>query len=195
MQKNIGIVLKNYQPQKCKLAILDRDAGKIMAVPNRADISHGALIMYYEREQPYLSFINSIDIIDMPLMLSQEDITFVHHVLELCYYFIPMGSMAPQVFSSLLRLYEYPLLLVTAQLKKIYILQLFAQLGVYPEHSAVRTAHLTQLVSTSIDILATQSLDLRIEQELDAWLVHCVRTHPYAKYFKTINFLPMNKVV
>jgi len=195
MQKNIGIVLKSYQPQKCKLAILDRDSGKIMAVPHRSDISHGALIKYYEREQEHISFITNIDIIDMPLMLSQNDIQFVHHVLELCYYFIPTGSMAPEVFSSLLRFYEFPLVLVTPLLKKIYILQLFAQLGVYPEHSSIRTPRLQALVTTSIDILATQSLDLMIEQELDVWLVHCIRTHPYANYFKTINFLPMNKVL
>lgn len=195
MEKNIGIVLKNYQPQKCKLAILDRDSGKIVAVPNRTDMSNGALIMYFKREQEHVSFIHSIDIIDMPLALAHEDIVFVHHVLELCYYFIPMGSNASQVFRALLRFYEYPLVLNTPIMKKIFVVQLFFLLGVYPDPQRFNSTSINQLISISIDIWAAQSIDLRIEKELDEWLMHCVKTHPRAEYFKTINFLLVNKAL
>ncbi len=195
MEKNIGIVLKSYQPQKCKLAILDRDSGKIMAVPNRTDISHGALIMYFKREQEHLTFIHSIDIIDMPFALAHEDIVFVHHVLELCYYFIPMSSHAPQIFIALLRFYEYPIVLTTPIMKKIFVVQLFFLLGVYPESPWAKSASINQLISTSIDIWAAQSIDLKIEKELDEWLMHCIKTHPQAAYFRTINFLLMNKAL
>lgn len=195
MEKNIGIVLKNYQPQKCKLVILDRDSGKFMGVPNRTDISNGALITYFKREQEHISFIHNIDIVDMPLALAHEDIVFVHHVLELCYYFIPMGSYASQVFVALLRFYEYPIVLSTPIMKKIFVVQLFFLLGVYPDSQRLRSAGINQLISTSIDIWARQSIDLRIEQELDEWLMYCVKTHPRAEYFKTINFLSMNKAL
>lgn len=195
MEKNIGIVLKSYQPQKCKLSVLDRDSGKMMAVPNRSDLSNGSLIQYFKRDQEHLSFIHTIDIIDMPLALAHEDIVFVHHVLELCYYFIPNGSHAPQVFIALLRFYEYPIVLSSPIMKKIFLAQLFFLLGVYPESGRLRTAAIDQLISTSIDFWASQSIDLRIEQELDEWLMHCMRTHPCVEYFKTINFLLMNKAV
>lgn len=195
MEKNIGIVLKSYQPQKSKLAILDRDSGKIMGVPNRADISSGALILYFKRDQEHISFIHSIDIVDMPLALAHEDIVFVHHILELCYYFIPNGTHAPQVFIALLRFYEYPIVLNTSIMKKIFVVQLFFLLGVYPESQRLRSASINQLISTSIDMLASQSIDLRVEQELDEWLMHCIKTHPRAEYFKTINFLLMNKAL
>jgi hypothetical protein len=195
MEKNIGIVLKNYQPQKCKLAILDRDHGKIMAVPNRTDISHGALITYFTREQEHISFIHSIDILDLPLALAQEDITFVHHVLELCYYFIPMGSHASQVFIALLRFYEYPIVLNNQAMKKIFLVQLFFLLGVYPEALRSKSASIHHVISTSIDTWAASPIDLRIEQELDEWLMQCIKTHPRAEYFKTVHFLLMNKAL
>lgn len=195
MEKSIGIVLKSYQPQKSKLALLDRDAGKITAVPNRADISSGSLITYFKRTQDHLSFIHSIDIVDMPFALAHHDIVFVHHVLELCYYFIPQASHAPQVFVTLLRFYEIPTLLNTPVMKKIFILKLFSLLGVHPESGRLKSANMSELAATSIDFLASQSIDLRIEQELDAWLMHSIRTHPCAEYFKTINFLFMNKAI
>lgn len=195
VEKSIGIVLKSYQPQKSKLTILDRDSGKITAVPNRSDIRHGSLIAYFKRTQDHLSFIYAIDIIDMPFALAEKDIIFVHHVLEVCYYFIPQASQAQQVFIALLRLYEIPTILSTPALKKIFILQLFFLLGVYPESEGFRSAMMHELVTTSIDFLASRPLHLSIEQELDVWLMASIRTHPCSAYFKTLNFLLMNKAI
>jgi hypothetical protein len=195
MEKNTGIVLKNYYPSKCKLALLDRDLGKIMAVPHRVDISHGTLISYFSRTQESMHFIYNIDIMDMPLALAQHDIFFVHHVLELCYYFIPQGSQALHVFRTLLHFYEFPVILDTPVMKKIFIMKIFFMLGVHPEGNYLRNAQCIELLSTSIDILASRSIDLSIEQELDVWLEYCIKNHPRSEYFKTMNFLFKTKAL
>lgn len=195
MNNNVGIILKSYQPQKCKLALLDREAGKIMAVPNRSDLSNGALITYQRRDQENLSFIHSIDIVDMPFALAQEDIIFVHHVLELCYYFIPQADGNFQVFRSLLRFYEIPTILSSSLMKKIFVIQLFSHLGVQPYVARLRTETIEQIMGTSIDFWVSRSLDCTIERELDVWLLHCIKTHPFAQYFKTSNFLSIHKAL
>ncbi len=195
MENNIGIVLKSYLPQKSKLTILDRDEGKIVAVPHRSDISHGSLISYVKREQENIYFIYSINIIDMPFALAQEDIAFVHHVLELCYYFIPRGAQAQKAFRLLLRFYEIPTLLHSSYMKKIFLVQIFFSLGVYPDDRGSRSARIHDLAGVSIDFFANQPIDLMVERELDEWLVKSVKTHPCADYFKTMNFLRKNKAV
>ena len=101
MKEYVGIIVKTYLPQKYKLAILDKELGKIVCVPHREDIRCGTLISYHLSQQKNVYFIQNITIIDMPLSLAQYNLIFLHHVLEICYYFIPVGSNVPEIFDLL----------------------------------------------------------------------------------------------
>jgi len=193
VEKNKGIVLKTYQPYKCKLSILDMHVGKIMAVPNRDGIGNGACISYQIDEQPHIYFIRDINIIDMPMALAKDDILFVHHILELCYYFIPMGSTNPRIFPLLVKLYESPHIFQDTLLKKIFLFKCFTTLGLYPESKKFQQHSFLQLAATSIDNLTSPLVDLTIEKELDDWLLHCISSHPCIGNFKTVNFLHENR--
>lgn len=195
MEKNTGIVLKTYLPQKCKISVFDRELGKIVGVPTRTDLSSGSCITYFTHKSNSVYFIQAIEIIDMPMALAHDDILFLHHVLELCYYFIPAGSPMPRLFNLLLALYTSEKIIRNVQLKKIFLFQLFSMLGLYPEGSNFQTPYFHRLALTSIDMVELQTLDLVIEQELDAWLLSCIAVHPCAHNFKTVSFLYDNRIV
>lgn len=195
MEKNKGIILKSYQPYTCKVVILDADFGKITAVPHRENMSNGLCVSYYLQEQPNIYFMRDIEIIDMPMALGKEDILFVHHILELCYYFIPMGGCAPGIFPLLVKMYDSPHIFQSTLLKKIFLFQCFTVLGLYPEGRRFQDPLFLYLSTASIDNLADQSVDLVNERELDTWLLHCISVHPCIEHFKTINFLHTHRVV
>lgn len=195
MEKNKGIVLKTYVPQKCKLAVLDQELGKIMAVPNRQTIGNGAFINYYVQPRQNMHFIYDIELIDLPMALAKEDLLFVHHILELCYYFMPLNSCSHSIFNQLIFLYTSPVVLSSMLLKKVFLFQLFTKLGLYPEGPQFQTPQFHFLATASIDTIPLQKIDLIIEQELDTWLLNCISLHPCAKNFKTIQFLHTNRVL
>ena len=194
-EKNKAIVLKTYLPQKYKLCVFDNDLGKVMTVPNREDIGYGALICYHARAQQSLYFMHGIEIIDSPLMLGREDILFVHHVLELCYFFVPLSSPMPRLFELLLELYSSKTILHTIIAKKVFLFQFFAGLGLYPEGARFQTPYFHQLAIASIDNIALYPIDLVIEQELDDWLLNCIALHPCTHNFKTVHFLQNNRTI
>ncbi|MCX5922704.1 MAG: hypothetical protein NTX86_05265 [Candidatus Dependentiae bacterium] len=195
MEKNKGIVLKTYLPQKCKIVVLDNEIGKIVVVPNRQDISYGACIMYSIREQHNCSFIYDIELIDSPLCLGKDDILFVHHILELCYYFIPAQSSVSPLFNLLILLYESRHVFEDSVVKKLFLFKFFTTLGFYPEGQRFQTPYFHILASTSIDNLIGLTIDLKVEQELDFWLLHCISLHPCINNFKTVSFLHNNRAV
>jgi len=195
IEKNSAIVLKTYLPQKYKLCVLDNALGKVMGVPNREDVGAGAFIEYHAREQQNLYFMHGIEIIDLPMLLAKEDLLFVHHVLELCYFFVPVGSRIPRLFTLLTALYTSGALLQAIMTKKIFLFQLFACLGLYPEGVQFKTPYFHQLTIASIDNIAVQQIDLVIEQELDDWLLNCIALHPCTHNFKTVHFLQKNRII
>lgn len=193
--KNKAIVLKTYMPHKQKLCLLDDELGKVMAVPNRLDISYGAFIMYHAREKDGLYFMHAIEIIDLPFMLGKEDILFVHHVLELCYFFVPLRERIAGLCQLIVKLYNSEALIKNIQAKKIFLFQFFASLGLYPEQARFQAPYFLQLARASIDNIALYPIDLMIEQELDNWLMSCIALHPCIHNFKTVHFLQQNRIL
>lgn len=195
VEKNTGIVLKTYFPGQCKVSLLDQTLGKIVGVPVRTDMSSGACISYFVQQTNSVYFMQNVEIIDVPMAMAYNDILFLHHILEVCYYFVPSGSRAPRLFALLVALYSNQQKLWNAQMKKLFLFQLFTVIGMYPEDAQFRTPYFHHLASASIDTLADQSLDLVIEQQLDAWLLRCIAQHPCAHNFKTVSFLYDNRIV
>ena len=195
MEKNKGIILKTYMPQKCKIVVLDSELGKIVVVPNREDVRYGACVMYDLREQGHCTFMYNIELIDSPLSLAKDDILFIHHILELCYYFIPVQSTVSHLFNLLILLYESKHIFDNNVLKKFFLFKFFITLGFYPEDQKFRTPYFHHLALLSIDNSDDLLINLNIEQELDTWLLQCISLHPCINNFKTVHFLQNNRVV
>ena len=189
-EKHIGIVLKSYFPKKCKLSLLDNKMGKISGVPPVGRfIASGSLIEYSLVEQTTCSFLYNVDVHNMPFALAQRDILFLHHVLEMCYYFIPARSYNPAIFSLLQILYISDSWIHIMAVKKFFLLKLFVLLGLYPEERKFKNPSFHRLVHISFEQMIDEEVKQYDEEALDEWLRLCVASHPIANRFKTTYFL------
>lgn len=188
---NTGIVLKTFLPDKYKVIIFDRSLGKFDAiVPSTIkhfNLCNGLLVNYNYQLKGKLQFIDNINIINDPFLLAQNDLLFFHHILELCYYFIPMGISCDDLFDFIKFLFFSPQKLKTVKSQKILLCRFFLLLGMYPECKT--SPKFNYLMSIPIDIVDNELIDLENEKELNLWIIKCINIHPYAKSFKTINFL------
>lgn len=189
-EKYSAIVLKNYFPQKYSLSLLMNKGGKITGVSNDIEhISRGSLIEFtIERSKKNPLFIYHIELHDAPLILAQEDILFLHHLLELCYNFIPVGSEALAAYELLKLIYIPHEWMQKTICKKIYLFKLFVGLGIYPEDKRVRKASLQSLATSSFMNIIDKNIP-HDEHDITEWLRMCVTSHHHVNKFKTIHFL------
>ena len=190
MKKHVGIVLKQYRPDDSYLVVFDRHEGKLFCrVKYKHPIVAGAIISYFIcKSGSYFSF-SSMEIVDVPLCLAREQIVFLHHLLELCFYFLPQGGSSIFVFDQIILFYKDEVLLVTPLHKKIFLFKLFVSFGFYVEHAPLSVQLFYRLSSESIDSIVSSSLHLEIERLIDQWLCSCIGAHPKIKDFKTVRFL------
>lgn len=189
-EKHSAIVLKNYFPQKYSLSLLDHKGGKMTGVSHAIEhISVGSLIEYtLDRARKNSLFIYHIELQEMPFVLAQSDILFLHHALELCYHFIPNGSEALAAFELLKHFYVPHEWMQSSLYKKIFLFKLFVGLGIYPEDKRVRKSSLQSLATNSFMTIIDKNMQ-QDEQDITAWLRMCVSSHHHANKFKTIHFL------
>ncbi len=188
MISRAAIVLKCISPHKN--ALLDREHGRLDGIAIRPPVL-GALIVYtVERERAGAHFIGESSVIDLPFFLARSDILFWHHVLELCYYFVPIGSHAPELFELLLFLYTVDTIsLWGIHAKKLYLFKLLSTIGMQPELPHIPDFRMHQFMALPPDQLSNEVLDEKSEKILDEWLRVCVSEHPAIEQFKTMHFL------
>lgn len=184
-----GIVLKQYDHSQYKFGLLDSKLGVIEGIFLSTRVMSGALLRYDLKENNGRYFINNFEVLDVPLSLAKLDLLFVHHVLELCFYFMPTGSGNHTIFELLMLLYKSSQVVWSVQAKKIFLFKLLTTIGLYDEHPIFKKPFIIQLLHTSIDNIHTQSIDLECEKDIMNWLSICVFDHPDIKYFKTTAFL------
>lgn len=182
-------------PKKVKLSLLDERLGKIQGVPVEADLPVGSLIDYWVTPKGDVYFLSAIDLLFVPLTLGRHDILFLHHVLEICYYFIPIDGVVLDIFPLFEFLYTHTSLVDHIRGKKIFLFKLLATLGVYPDAEEFQTPYLHHLAVLPIDVLMHKAIDVEGEMILDQWLAASVAIHPYVNYFKTNKFLTQSRIL
>jgi len=193
MIKNTGIVLKKYFPLKKTISILDKDIGKIQCIPKKKCLPNGSIVSYLITKRKNRYLIENIEILYVPFNTAIDDIFFFHHILEICYYFIPQGAQNAEAFSLIHYLYYFGYRIKYIIDKKLFLFKLFIFLGLYPEGEKFQTPIFHKLAIESIDTLLDKKLHLGIEKDLDMWLHLCVQVHPMFRHLKTINFLYNNR--
>ncbi len=188
MYDRVGIVLKKLSLHK--VALLDTRVGRVDAVAIKPP-GLGALIQYtVEREKGSLYFLERCSIVDWPFFLGRSDILFWHHVLELCYYFMPVGSDAPQLFELLSFLYTVDKESRWGiQAKKLYLFRLLSSIGIQVESPRIPAIKLHQFMTMGLAHMSEEVVEDESEKILDEWLRVCVAEHPAIEQFKTIHFL------
>lgn len=185
MRRHTGIILKKLATNK--VALLDRYAGRIDLFLFDDQSSVGALMQYQIHHNQHYASAESVVFDSFAPVHSYEDLLFIHHVIELCYFFIPVNSSTNGVFELVHTLYTRSHLYQMKKNKKYLIYQLLLTIGFYPEWKADSIVE-KRLAVLSIDTLDNESIDLECEQFLHRWLLSCIRQHPRFSEFKTIHF-------
>ncbi len=192
---NTGIVLNSQLAKGYMITVLDKELGRMDFQMLKGAVCAGMLLEYSSIDRSGRQYIEEVNIIAVPSDLIHSDFLFLHHVLELCFYFIPPESCFIGVFDLLLRLYQQPLGCQTLSSKKFFLFKLLTTIGVYPELSNELERRAIRLHALSIDSAEHQSLDLECEQLLDYWLQRCVADHQKILQFKTVQFLTLNRLL
>ncbi|MGB8366914.1 MAG: hypothetical protein WCD44_01005 [Candidatus Babeliales bacterium] len=190
MEDYIGIILKRDKT-KNKVAVLDKQLGRIEGI-TRAEVTIGAFVQYTMQPAGSGFFLNQIQTTYMPLFLAQEDLLFLHHIFELSYYFVPIGSCVRGVFELFEFLYRTEKQWKNRLLQIIFLFKLLTTLGVYAEYDTICKKCFSYLIVTPIDNLNSGIIDLNCKKALPKWLQYCVIQYPVSKEFKTMHFLNEN---
>lgn len=190
---NQGIVLRTYIPQKHKLAVFDSELGRIECIPqnlkNSYRLSHGVLIEYSLQQLQISYKLFDANILNLPKQWSKNSFYFFHHILELCYYFLPIESEAKDIFQLIKILYTDSDIVQSDISKKIFLCHFFIKLGIYPENMLAYDASFHRLISGPLDSKIEVKDEKNIHFYLQRWLLECINSHPYAHRLKTINYL------
>lgn len=208
--KHFGIVLKTFFPYLHKISVLSRTYGKLNLVVRQPKIttvfSPGILVAFVPIKKNFDAtvVVGSLEIIMVPFLKNDKDIYWVHHLLEICYYFAPLASPCVEIFYLLKHCFvltEQASLFGQSfeRVKKLCLLKLFALLGFHLDKALVPFIFLLEEVLTvsldSSDMKKVRSLQPlltnvsdAVAKQADEWLLRCVYTHPCITQFKTISF-------
>jgi len=191
MPEEVGIVLKSFFPYKCKISVLSRNSGKVNLFVRSLKLSPGTFISFY---------LKKVEVLHVPLSPLDMHLTWIHHMLEICYYFVPINSACTDVF----RLLQYSLKLGVQSssfepyfyiVKRICLIRLLVLLGFYPKGDLVPFISLfDDLVGVSLDSLDGQKVRLleavtvATVKKIDKWILSCLQEHSHFKQFNTVPF-------
>jgi hypothetical protein len=187
-----GIVLKTFFTSQCKIALLDSTYGKIVAVPTTEQICNGALVRYMLDRRINTYHARSIEQHALPLTFDHANLFFYHHVLELCYYFIPLDSGPSNLFDVVQQLCYLDTEYISYRYKILFLVRLFLIFGMHTEIPHGQWPLLKKVFATDIDSIILETIDLSTIDEMRQWLQGCLAHHPLLKKFKTLQFL--NKI-
>ncbi|MFC1845675.1 hypothetical protein ACFLX2_00950 [Candidatus Dependentiae bacterium] len=189
MKKHVGIVLRKYSNRDDRFSVLDRSEGKIICMSYEVNLMQGSLISYFISRAGFFCTITGVQTLAAPFAVARQDLLFLHHVLELCYYFLPAHDVAEKTFDLLTLLYTPIDSLKKVLQKKFFLFKLLVSFGAYTQMAPLSIDSFNRLSSESIDSLSNSLLHLEIERNMDEWLCSCVGAHPCFGNFKTFHFL------
>jgi hypothetical protein len=192
INRRLALVLHQYDSDY--MAVLDRLDGRIDILARSKGRKYqqsmrGAYIQYYVEQQRGKLIAHTIDIIYMPFHLAQVDILFLHHVLELIYTFLPLGTLADDLFMLIYLLYTYHSHMQYSAYKKFFLVRILDLLGLHPSRERFHGPEFHTIVATPIDRLLQDHIDLQTQEYIQAWLHDCIKTHPVIDSLKTFHFL------
>ncbi len=214
MQENVtGIVVKTFAAGSNKVCILTKELGKIVVfVPKDAMLIRvhiGSVIACDATEDGHDSyFARSIALISQPQVLL-HDLIWLHHLLEVCYFFSPSREPAEALHTLLancLRLFEIQKedMATWRAIKKSLIGSLLMQFGFYPPIPYQNTlGGIQKMLTATVDFteqhnlellkcLAAQFMQPNIS-DYKHWLLTSIKVHPRISGFKTLPFVYKTK--
>ena len=221
INNELGFVLRRFLPEKQKISVLSKSRGKInlsiASLQNCQKLWPGNLIAYnytslytakmYQKngmQKSHNSIEDRIEILYVPSEFTGHRIYWIHHLLEICYYFFPLEQPCFEVFellSNALRLtvraelYTYEFMV-----QKLCIIKLLSYAGFVPPLHFQKFLQLFEIVcSQAVDEAERSKIELTkilLEEDnkdlndiFDVWILKALKTHPNFNFFKGSKFL------
>lgn len=207
--KEYGIVLRLYPSHK--FSVITNALGKIVLMAPRQNnvlrIRPSSLIEFtYKTSYQNVHVVKDIAILFTPLPQCATDLFWLHHLMELCYYFIPLHEASDEVFTmlknciALLTSYHLFELNGWEAIKRLCISSILLSIGFFPPDSLKKPILIMKKTlllfidfsnSSSLEFLQNELSSLRkiTISNIDKWILECLKTHPQLYLFKTINFI------
>ena len=136
-EKNVGIVLRSPTIHKSTLTLFDKSVGKIEALNSPGEVlSSGSLVSYGLKKGRVRYFLQDVALLDMPFGLARVNVMFLHHILELCDYFVPWEGKNEELFTLMEVIYKNHEMIATPQGQKLFLNSFFKYVGEYSEEVA-----------------------------------------------------------
>jgi len=187
-----GIIIKKHFPKRLKISLLDEFHGHIGAVPASWQWASyaitGAIVSYDLHIENDLYFIKNIELVSVPVYKNDSAILYLHHVLEICYFCLPVHSGQQECFQLLayiIDILEHITTIPTTQ--KILLAKLLFLIGQYPHD--VEQLSISNILHQPCEKLVNLTLDHNGQKEVELFIYQCVQSHPYGRLLRTVNFL------
>lgn len=202
--QEVAYVIKRFFPNRQKVALLTRSTGRINAALKQQEecmrLWPGMIITCSLCLEGGHWVASQVTIHSTPEGFDHECIAWLHHILELCYYFLPLESPCPDVFLFLKKCHRIILQSSLCRgntkvvLKKMCSIKFLSLIGFYAQEEICGYLTLFQELSEPfVDFTSQQKVEflehklhvLKVEV-MDEWIVGCLKSHPMFKTFKTI---------
>ncbi|QQR48639.1 hypothetical protein IPF37_03680 [bacterium] len=202
-----GFVIKKFLPSQSKISLLTASLGKIsIFIKNQKTCETlwpGMLISLTATHTEHNYRADTVTIIAMPSITSNEDITWVHHLLELCYYIIPLQNPAENNFGHVaqyLTILDYKEHFENSLsiLQMLCILHLLHTTG-NTDEKLLHNTPLLQTINSLPALLAHESrqslkknlalFDSHDLGNITTSIKNYLRQHPCFNLFKTVKFM------
>lgn len=174
------------------LALITKERGRVdvLFFPKRLHqvMALGTIVSYSEKKQRDRFIMEETMIEHIPLEWARNDIHLLHYVLEICYFFMPVGSGGKSTFLLLKDIYRNFNLFHTVEHQKIIVCKLLAHLGIIQDNSSIHEfANL--LLKTSIDKLDMLTINSICMDDLEEWITWALVTHKEGEWFRAVPLL------
>jgi len=213
LNQDFGIILKSFYPAKNKFSIFTKTSGRLDLIfsPNafRSHFSSGVMLDFYYDVMPNSSnILKKISIEIFPEYKDKCDIEWLHNILEISFYFFPIGLPSVDIF-NLLR--DCCFFLKNRFLfnnyfnfvKRICWARLFVLNGFSPNKSVTHAFDLYDYIKTeNLNKSRTEYikqlkffhklLNMNVEfiiRDIDEWVINCMKECSFFESLKTFSFI------
>ncbi len=190
-----AIIVRILGNKGSRIIMLDKKEGMIELLSYQSHrLQVGYMLEYQTVLKQNSTHLKEYTITRLPDYLITTNIFFLHHIFELLYYFVPIGSCTQYLFLFLNELYAYNEKHGTLNNdhKRFFLIRLFYLIGIYEQEDQEFQNLLQSLILIPIDRFNNKTLDLPERKKIDFWLHLCIESHPASKLFITKNILKHN---
>ncbi|MCF7799597.1 hypothetical protein K9L05_02790 [Candidatus Babeliales bacterium] len=203
----LAFILKKNILNQHKISVLTQKHGKIYLLENSIKKSQflwpGMLISFKLHDMKYQKqnyFVCS----NIEILLSPDknfDLNWIHHVLELCYYFIPLQDSCDKIFGFVFNCFLFSKLELIFEehvflIRSVSLLKFLEITGCYLSSDFSKYLQLYQNLTNFLVNIANKQKEDFLRTNLDQisefeikkitkWIFSCISQHPCSKLFKT----------